>query len=726
MSADEAGELLARVLLRLDAIEARLESLEGGRTTSAARPLPVEEPARERARQAERMERVFEPVLSAPPPSVREPFANPSEAAQKPAHQHLETQVGLTWLNRIGVLTVVLGVAFFFRYAVDTGLIGETGRIILGVAMAFAALGLAELMWRRDHRIYAQGITGAGIAILYLSLYAAFAFYHLLPQPPAGLLMFVATMMAVALSLRYNAIAIAALGLIGGYLTPLLLNQDEDHPWTLFAYLFILAGGGMTLVRRKSWSFLEPLILGGSALVYLAWFNGRFVPGKEFVATVSILALYALFWQFGSRGGLMASQILAVIAIAAVWSGPEAQSLWITLLLSAAGLLASKRRSWPALSFAVFLLSCVSAILWRRHDFPGVPGSGLAALTFGFLLFLGFVFWCLISEIDSRVESGSVIETPEPYLGIVALDGLVYFAFCYSLLNPAFHGYLGALAAALAGIHLFAGWQLWHHFAPDSEAVGELQPPVLFIGIAILFLTLAVPIQFSAYRITMFWAIEGAVFNWIAARTGNRRFGYASAVMFSLACVRLYLFDAGMYIGTTQHSLLLNARLVTFLITGISLWLGARWMRKGTSALVLYVGGHLVVLCALMAETLDWASQRSSMGDPASIGTLSASVLLALYGIVLVVIGVTARSVVDRVLGLGLFAAVVLKLYLYDVWQLQQSFRVVAFVVLGVLLLAASFLYSRFRAALERLWAGNRTSGDLKGCLVSDMQVKVQ
>jgi uncharacterized membrane protein len=77
---------------------------------------------------------------------------------------------------------------------------------------------------------------------------------------------------------------------------------------------------------------------------------------------------------------------------------------------------------------------------------------------------------------------------------------------------------------------------------------------------------------------------------------------------------------------------------------------------------------------------------------------------MAFYALALVTAGVLARSRVNRLLGLGLLAAVVLKLYLYDVWLLRRIYRVTAFAVLGVLLLLTSYLYSRYRATIEAWW----------------------
>ena len=70
----------------------------------------------------------------------------------------------------------------------------------------------------------------------------------------------------------------------------------------------------------------------------------------------------------------------------------------------------------------------------------------------------------------------------------------------------------------------------------------------------------------------------------------------------------------------------------------------------------------------------------------------------------LVTLGVLTKAGINRMLGLGLLAVVVAKLYLYDVWQLEKVYRIVAFSFLGVVLLATSYLYSRYRTKIESWW----------------------
>src|SRR5579871_5507934 len=112
-------------------------------------------------------------------------------------------------------------------------------RIALGILFALASLGAGEFTWNRGHKVFAQGLTALGVALLYLSFYASFTIYQLIPQPLAFILMVLTTGLAAWLALRYETQPIAILGLVGGYLTPVLLSTGEDRPWILFGYLFL-------------------------------------------------------------------------------------------------------------------------------------------------------------------------------------------------------------------------------------------------------------------------------------------------------------------------------------------------------------------------------------------------------------------------------------------------------------------------------------------------------
>jgi uncharacterized membrane protein len=125
---------------------------------------------------------------------------------------------------------------------------------------------------------------------------------------------------------------------------------------------------------------------------------------------------------------------------------------------------------------------------------------------------------------------------------------------------------------------------------------------------------------------------------------------------------------------------------------------------------IAYVAGHFVLLWGLAVEVVAWAGRSAPAPSVASLQSASISILLAGYAVILVAIGFAKRSVLNRVLGLMLIAAVVAKLYLYDVWQMTRGmYRVAAFAGLGMFLLITSYLYSRYRGTIETLWRGERS-----------------
>ena len=233
---DALSEAIVRLLKRQQQVDQRLARIETALNLQPP-PEPVPPPAK--------LDRT-PPVI----PPIAEP-ARPIVDMPQPVSQPLETNIGLTLVNRIGVITLVLGVGFFFKWAVENQWIGPAGRVLLSLAAGVVALGIADLLWRKGQQIFAQGLTAVGLGILYLAAYASFGFYHLVSQSVAFFFLSALTLLAIALALRYASAAMAVLGLLGGYLTPLLLSNGENRPWFLFSYLLVLDCGALFLARTR-------------------------------------------------------------------------------------------------------------------------------------------------------------------------------------------------------------------------------------------------------------------------------------------------------------------------------------------------------------------------------------------------------------------------------------------------------------------------------------------
>ena len=639
-----------------------------------------------------------------PEPAPAAAVAGISEHEEAP--KELEASIGLVWINRIAALTLILAAAFFFKYAVDNQWIGETGRIVLGIMAGFAAVGAGEWAWRRGHGLYAQGVTALGIAVLYLSFFAAFDFYHLpaVPQSAAFVLMALTVAMGGALAMRYDAAAISVFALLGGYLVPVLLSTGQDRPWVLFSYLLLLDLGAIAVGRAKRWQHLAPLALGGTALLYYFWFDANFTSGKQLVATLFVFVFCALFVLLDSAVLEAVAQILASAALLAIGSSVGLGESWILsngwlfVALAAAGLAVSEWRLRPYLVRVTALSFWLCFGLWQGANSSQRPGLVVPAAVAGFVLFLCHQAW----RIAVRKQ-----EADELALALIVLNAAAAFGITYHQLDTAYHAWLGLTAAAFALVHLPVAARIWKGIREEQER--DATPVMLLVGVALAFLTLAVPLQFSAYRITMAWALEGAALAWIGSRTESRRLRQSALVVFAFALMRLLFLDAWIYGIGARYGLFANARFLTFATAAASLWLSVQWLDDKRAKLAVYVAGHLVLLWTLVMEVVGQVERGFPPERVFSVATVSVSVLIAAYGVVLIGAFVLGRFAVNRLLGLILLGGVVAKLYLGDVWVLDRIYRIIAFGFLGILLLLTSFLYSRYRTRIGS-WRKDETN----------------
>jgi uncharacterized membrane protein len=268
------------------------------------------------------------------------------------------------------------------------------------------------------------------------------------------------------------------------------------------------------------------------------------------------------------------------------------------------------------------------------------------------------------------------------------------------LLRKDYHAWLGLFAVALAGAHLAVAFLVWRNLPPGNR---DTRPVLLATGIALTFVTLAAPIQFSEYRITMAWALEMAVLAWIGKRAGSRGLTYAALAIFVLVLFRLEGIDSWMYLASKSYQPFANARFLTFIIAAAASWASAYWIGAGIQAGAVYLGGHFIMLWGLGLEAVGWVDLKV-VENQRSAESAAVSILMAIYAVLLIAVGVVSRSFLNRAVGLGLIGLVVVKLYLYDVWLLDRIYRIGAFGALGALLLLTSYVYSRNRASIENWW----------------------
>src|SRR5690348_17143524 len=129
------------------------------------------------------------------PPRPAAPAAPPQFLAQQSAgvDRSLESRIGSQWFNRIGILAVLIGMAWFLKLAIDNHWIGPAGRVLIGIVAGAALIAWSERFRARGFSGFSYSLKAIGTGVLYLSLWAAYSLFHLVPAPVAFIAMVLIT-----------------------------------------------------------------------------------------------------------------------------------------------------------------------------------------------------------------------------------------------------------------------------------------------------------------------------------------------------------------------------------------------------------------------------------------------------------------------------------------------------------------------------------------------------
>lgn len=202
-------------------------------------------------------------------------------------------------INKIGVIALILGMGFFLNYTFVQTWISPIIKILTSTLTAILFLfGASWFNKTETYKIFVQGIAGAGIAILYLSVFAAYNFYHILNYPVAVILMLATATVAFSQALKYNSIATAILGIVGGFITPFIMSSGGDNFVELLTYLAFLNAWIVALAHKKTdWKAVEILGLFASYITYFSLQNVSEYSNNLIIGFLFLTIVWALyFW----------------------------------------------------------------------------------------------------------------------------------------------------------------------------------------------------------------------------------------------------------------------------------------------------------------------------------------------------------------------------------------------------------------------------------------------
>jgi uncharacterized membrane protein len=308
------GDRQRELMRRMTEVELELARARA-RAAGAPPPAPPVQPPLPPAPAAAPV--VVAAVRAEPPPLVPAPVA----ALEPPAGPVIDWEqfMGAKLFAWLGGLALFLGVAFFVKYSFEHDLIPPEVRVTIGFVFGAALIVGGLRIPRERYAITALTLIAAGVVSLYAVTFACHAVYHFAPfgLGPTFLLMALITAAAFTLAVRLDARVVAVLGLLGGFLTPIVLSTGEDNPAGIFGYLALLDLGLVAVALHRRWAWLVPLGAAGTVFMQAAWAQKFFEAEKAPVAVIVCLGFCALFlgaYETARRLGRAAREITAAAA----------------------------------------------------------------------------------------------------------------------------------------------------------------------------------------------------------------------------------------------------------------------------------------------------------------------------------------------------------------------------------------------------------------------------
>ncbi|MBC8042595.1 MAG: DUF2339 domain-containing protein, partial [Rhizobacter sp.] len=230
-------------------------------------------------------------------PASPRPVASAPVAA-KPA-VNFEEYVGGNLISKIGIAVLVIGLAFYVRYAIENNLINPLTRVVIGFAAGLTLLGFA-IRLKEKYLAYSAVLLSGGMATIYFTTFAAYDFYKLIPRELAFGLMLVLMAFTVFAALQYDQEWIGIFGFVGAYAVPLLLGNNSGDVTVFFSYITILNTGILILSFRKYWRWLTGAAFVATWLIFGSWISFGFGEVAE-----NILRDRAVALGFGTAFFLM-------------------------------------------------------------------------------------------------------------------------------------------------------------------------------------------------------------------------------------------------------------------------------------------------------------------------------------------------------------------------------------------------------------------------------------
>jgi len=648
----------------------------------------------------------------------------------------LEALIGGRWLTWAGSLVLLVAVGFGVHWAWTTFETPDWLQVTALHGIALAVVGSAFVLRLRRLPILSQAVAGIGIFALYSIALASLHLYEMWPAT-VGMAEFTAiTALAIVVALWFDSPVVVIVGALGGYLNPILTSDGSGDHVLLFTYFAFLNVTLMACAVWRGWNFLKPIGLVATALMFLLWLASDYDPAIHRWSTEWLVALHAGIFLLGTtlppllwRRASTASDLFTLSANAFWFLGMTrylfhdvpGQQLALVCWCLALGHLAlyalthlrlastdRMPRVQLALCAAFFVLAAPLQLDEAMYLGPAWCAEGVVFLVIG----------AYFRDLQMRV-SGMIV------FALAAVKLLVDFA------EPA--SMIAGTSLDVRFVTVFSGSLIMFAagglYLALQERIGEsirawefpgFPAALMVVGNTLAMLSLTC--QWDGRIVLVMWTLDAAAI-WALGFSINRAGARWYGCLLMVVLVGLRILYHGDQV-TEPFRLLLNDRLATLALVSVVYFVAA-WayhrraigsdeasklpihpmLQERSIDPIFAFLGNLILIVALSLELRDWfdaeASAIGQQWNNLRMARLAGySILWAIYAAILVAVGFILPYRWFRLIGLIAFGPILLKVFFVDLAELELFPRVLAFGVLGIMLLAVSWLYQQFSARL--------------------------
>lgn len=620
-------------------------------------------------------------------------------------------------LTIIGIFTLVIGIGYFVKYAIDKNWIGETMRFLIGILIGLGILGLGYFL-KKNYKIFSAILSGGGLAVLYLSITIAFQEYQLFSQTTAFVILLFVTILAVLISYFYESEVLIVFALIGGFCSPLMISDGNSNYLFLFSYLSILNLGMLFIAYLKNWKSIGWIAFFATYCYLVFWIMDRF----QFVSLYFFIFFYFVFYAFALRNYFKKSalenkdilllvliNIMTVTGVFYIFNrlNLEPLSLFPILFALINGLiwLFAKRRNQQNLYHPIFvgislsLITVAVALQFKTHLITSIWAIESVLILYLWKktrakifdqAFTVLIFLIIIAEVFTWSKYSN-IENLKPFFNPIFLTGIlvsITLGINYFLLKTSGklperkffrEDYVKFLT--VGNLFLVGLLEILNQLPNENET---------YISLTCLL--------YSLYFIFILLVLNRYLFN----RNEEKIFLVISVVL-SLLLISLPDFMGVLFRKEISYGYYLLYLLpFTF---AIYRFIKGKFLESKSE--FWFIGLSLVFMISFeffhfyLWKNLDQMEQSSHLQQYFTIFFLP--IIWTIISVIYLFIGLKKELPELTKIGFFLIILMAIKLYTFDVWKMDNISRIIAFIILGIILLSSSFTFQKLKGIFNKL-----------------------